>query len=124
MSEPNMKSSVEALADLGVDEESINHLIASTGAEVPTVLWPTAKLIAADVLLLNIFAAEMAPGADFQSAIEILGSVNNPDIVAALPELAAILMDLCDEEAPAVGLNVYRARIALARTRLMEPVES
>ena len=117
------KAPQEFLVDLGIDEESINQLLVSTGAEISTVMWPAAKLLAADILLINIVAADLAADANFDGALELLSSVKNPDVVAANPRLAGILMDLCNEEVPAVGLPIYRERIERARARILASLE-
>jgi hypothetical protein len=115
MSGADVLSPQEALEQLGMDEDSINKLIMSSGVEVPTVLWPTAKLLAADILLGSVLAADLDEGASFSGVLSLLTVARERQVAHMLPALSSALLDLCEDESPAVAPQIYEDRIRTLR---------
>lgn len=108
----------EVLFNLGINEESLDQLIASAGVEVPEDQVPVARVITADILLASIFAADLPVGVDFDAVLGLLTITTDSAFSEALPELATKVLALANDEQPASGAEIYVQRMRLARDRI------
>lgn len=83
-------------ASLSIDRESIDQLISSTGVEVPTVMWPTARILATDIVLGSLLADELPPEASFDAVLQRLTVFKEPQVASMLPDLVDTLLAYCE----------------------------
>lgn len=100
---------------LVLDEASINELIVSTGVEVSAVLWPTAKLVATEILLAETMASDLPVDVDFEAVLDTLTVARNKAMLKLMPDLIRALMELCGQAEHVTSADVYRARVERIR---------
>lgn len=108
----------EILFNLGIDEAALDDLITSSGAQVDHEHIDAARVIAADILLASIFAADLPEAVDFDAVLGLLTITNDTAFAELMPDLATKVLALAAEDRSAAGADLYEQRMRMARDRI------
>ena len=108
----------EVLFNLGIDEKALDELIIFAGVDVDVEQLPATRIIAADILLSSIFAADLPEAVDFDAVLGLLTVTNDTAFADQHPELVTKLLALACEDRPASGAELFERRMRLARDRI------